>query len=315
MRNGVPDTIMKIRDKGLNRAALAAAGVAQPRSIVVRTPVEAAAAADRIGYPVVVKPRDLGASLGVARVDSPDQLEATFDFAWYARGPEAPPLGEDGSILVEECVIGQEISVDSVVRDGVLTPLFVARKVVGYPPYAEEVGHYVHGNDPLLKDPDLARLLQNTHTALGFRDGCTHTEIMLTDAGPRIIEVNGRLGGDVIPYLGLLATGVNAGMVAASVACGLPLDLRRTRERVAGVRFFYPEHEHTTIGSVALCDEELPKAIDRFVVIAKPGAVASPPPRGTWWGRVAYVTAVADTFEECELAIKAAESAIEIKAV
>jgi biotin carboxylase len=313
LRNGNPEIIMRMRDKGQTRAALDSAGVAQPRSVPVRTLDEAAEAAERIGYPVVLKPRDLGASLGVARVDGPEQLASTFRFTWHTRGPEAQPLGPDGSVLVEECVIGQEISVDSVVQDGTLTPLFVARKVVGYPPYAEEVGHYVHGDDPLLNDPAIVEILRESHAALGFRDGCTHTEIMMTAGGPKIIEINGRIGGDVIPYIGRLATGIDAGVVAASVACGLPLDLTRTRGRVAGVRFFYPEREHTKIAFVGFEERDLPKAVDRLVPIAQPGTVASPPPLGTWWGRVAYATAVADTVEDCELAIKAAQSALTIE--
>ena len=36
----------------------------------------------------------------------------------------------------------------------------------------------------------------------------THTELRFTDRGPAIIEVNVRLGGDLIPYLGKLATGL-----------------------------------------------------------------------------------------------------------
>ncbi len=313
LRNGDPATIERMRDKGQTRARLAERGVAQPRSTPVRTEHEAFEAAARFGYPVIVKPRDLGASLGVIRVDNPEQLAASFDFTWHARGPEAAALGVDGSVLVEECVTGEEISVDSVIQDGVLTPLFIGRKVVGYPPYAEEIGHYVHADDPLLTDPVITALLRDSHAALGVRDGCTHTEIMLTVDGPKIIEVNGRLGGDVIPYLGQLATGIDPGVVAASVLCGMAVDLTPTRRRVAGVRFFYPEREDSTIVSIEFVDDDLPAAIDSLVPFDKVGAVLSPPPKGTWWGRVAYATAVADTFSECEQAIKAAESAIVIR--
>jgi biotin carboxylase len=314
LRNGDPATILRLRDKGQTRAALASAGVPQPRSFPVRTPDQASAAAERIGYPVVLKPRDLGASLGVVRVDGPEHLAEEFSFTWNTRGPEAAALGSDGSILVEECVTGEEISVDSVVQDGTLTPLFIGRKVVGYPPYAEEIGHYVHAGDPLLTDPVLLTVLQNTHKALGFLDGCTHTEIMLTDSGPKVIEVNGRLGGDMIPYLGMRATGIDPGVVAASVACGLPPDLTATSSRVAGVRFFYVEQEDTTIASLAFHDQGLPEAVDRLVPLAREGAVVSPPPKGTWWGRVAFATAVADSFDECAQAIAAAEAALEIRA-
>ena len=54
--------------------------------------------------------------------------------------PDPVVFNSDFPILVEECVTGEEISIDAVVQNGVVTPLFLARKVVGYPPYAEEIG-------------------------------------------------------------------------------------------------------------------------------------------------------------------------------
>lgn len=313
LRNGSPATIRRLRDKGQTRAVLASAGVGQPQSFPVQTPDQALAVAERIGYPVILKPRDLGASLGVVRVDSAEQLPRKFLFTWNTRGPEAAVLDADGSILVEECVTGEEISIDSVIQDGKVTPLFIGRKVVGYPPYAEEIGHYVHADDPLLTDPEMVDALQDTHTALGFLDGCTHTEFMLTDSGPKVIEVNGRLGGDMIPYLGMRATGIDPGVVAASVACGLSPDLTRTSTRVAGVNFFYVDRDETRVASVGFRTHGLPDAVDSLVPLARAGAVVSPPPKGTWWGRVAYATAVADTSEECEQALKAAAAALEIR--
>src|SRR5262245_61143603 len=70
LRNGEPDVIWRLRDKGQTRAALDEAGVAQPRSVAVKTLDEALAAADRVGYPAILKPRGLGASLGVVRVEN-----------------------------------------------------------------------------------------------------------------------------------------------------------------------------------------------------------------------------------------------------
>jgi biotin carboxylase len=198
------------------------------------------------------------------------------------------------------------------VHRGTVTPLFVARKAVGYPPYAEEVGHVVDANDPLLTDPALITALRRTHEALGVRDAWTHTEFMLTADGPHLIEVNGRLGGDLIPYLGMLATGVDPGHLAAATACGLEGPARPDRALVAGVRFFYVERDDTTIESIAFDERALPPAVDRAVTDALPGAVVSPPPKGTVWGRVAFATAVAGTPAQCSQALDAASAALHI---
>lgn len=314
LRNGDPAVVWRLRDKAQTRAALAAAGVPQPASVPVKTLDQALAAAAEVGYPAILKPRGLGASLGVVRVDSADELRTRFAFTRDTRPPDPVVYASDHPVLVEECVTGEEISVDSVVRDGVVTPLFVARKVVGYPPYAEEVGHYVDATDPLLTDPVLTEVITQTHRALGFRDGWTHSEFMLTAAGPMVIEVNGRLGGDMIPYLGMLATGVDPGRAAAAVACGLPPHTTASRARVAGVRFFYVADEDTTIGSISFDQAGLPAAIDRAVTVAQPGAVVSPPPKGTVWGRIAYAISVGDSIGQCQRALDAAQAALEVAA-
>ena len=296
---GDPDVVWRIRDKAQTRAALTVAGLPQPRSIPVRTQQQALDAAELIGYPVILKPRGLGASLGVVRADSTEQLRERFGFTRDTQAPDPVRYRTDHPILVEELVSGEEISLDSVIQDGVVTPLFVARKVVGYPPYAEEIGHYVCANDPLLADPGFRRLVQATHTALGLTDGFTHSEFMLSPTGPQVIEVNGRLGGDLIPYLGMLATGIEPGAVAASAACGLNLPLRPDRRKVAGVRFSYVAEDDTTIGTIGFDARALPAGVDQAVVLVRPGAVVSPPPKGTVWGRIAYTTVVADSIAEC----------------
>lgn len=309
-RNGDPTVVWRLRDKAQTRQALAAAGVPQPQSVPVNSVQEALLAAAAIGYPVILKPRGLGASLGVVRVDDSDGLRRLFPFTHGTTAPDPVQYSTDAPVLVEQCVCGTEVSVDAVVTDGQVVPLFVARKKVGYPPYAEEVGHLVDAADPLLHDGAFVDLLQRTHGALGFRDGCTHTEYMLTEDGPQLIEVNGRLGGDMIPYLGKLATGVDPGLVAAAAACGLPPRTVPTRRRVAGVTFSYVDSDDTTVTSVTIDHARLPPTVDHVVTLVSAGQVVSPPPKGTVWGRIAYVTAVADTWQECQAALDAATRAV-----
>jgi biotin carboxylase len=270
---------------------------------------EALAAAGRIGYPVVLKPRAMAASLGVVRVDTPAELAERFTFA---RDTMIPGAWHYDQVLVEEFLTGPEISVDSAVHEGTVYPMCVAHKEIGYPPYFEEVGHLVDAADPLLDDESLLRILQEAHTALGFGTGATHTEVKLTAAGPKIIEVNGRLGGDLIAYLAQEAAGVQTAVVAAEVACGLKPSVVPDRRMVAAVRFFYPEREDTRIGEVRIDHARLPSTVDRCEVIAAPGEVKSPPPKGTRWGRIALATAVARTVGECRAALDAAAGAITV---
>jgi biotin carboxylase len=307
---GDPEMVLRCRDKHLTRTALAAAGVPQPRSVMVGSLAEALSAAAEIGYPVVLKPRAMAASLGVVRADDPAELAGYFGFA---RDTTVPGAWRSDLVLVEEYLAGEEISLDAAVHRGRTWPLFVARKRIGYPPYFEEVGHLVDGADPLLTDRRLLEVLQRTHQALAFTDGMTHTELKLTPAGPKVIEVNARLGGDLIPYLGQCATGIEPGPVAAAVACGRAPAITVRHHRIGAVRFFYVAEPDTTIDRVGFAGLDCP-ALDTAGVLVEPGEVVSPPPGGTTFGRIAFATAVADSAADCEAALDAAERALVIRA-
>jgi biotin carboxylase len=304
---GDPAAVLRCRDKRQTREALGAAGVPQPAWAAARSVAEALAAADRIGYPVVVKPRAMAASLGVVRVDGPDELADRFGFA---RDITLPGAWRYDDVLVEELLTGPEVSVDCAVHRGRVHPLCVARKEVGYPPYFEEVGHVVDAADPLLTDPELLAVVQDAHTAVGLADGMTHTELKLTPAGPKLVEVNARLGGDLIPYLGLRASGVDPGLAAAAVACGRPPAVAPDRKQVAAVRFFYPDRQLTV---AAVRFGPLPSTVDRAGPLVEPGEVVAPPPAGTLFGRLAFATAVAGTAPECAAALAAAGAALQVE--
>lgn len=310
---GDPEAVERCRDKYRTRAALDAAGVPQPRSRLVSGHDEALAAADDIGYPVVLKPRALAGSFGVVKADSPAQVRKAIAFT-DASGLKAPDLPtHPRNVLVEEYAQGPEISVDCVVHRGTVTPVCLARKELGFAPYFEETGHVVDPADPLWGDEDLTATVARTHAALDFTDGVTHTEIRMTAAGPKVIEVNARIGGGMIPYLGLLGGGVDMGLAAASVACGqrprLATDVYR---RVSAIGFFYPERDDSVIVDVRFEPAELPPQITRCGPLARAGEVKSPPPRGLMDGRVAYAIALGDDAATCRAALGRARKALRV---
>ncbi len=307
-----PEAVLRCRDKWLTRQALAAAGVPQAASVAVASRDEAVAAAARIGYPVVLKPRNLAASFGVSRADDEAGLLAAYERARSVSLPEAPERFER-DVLVEEFLDGPEISVDAVVAGGLVEPMVVAHKQTGYPPSFEETGHLVDAADPLLADPELVAVLTAAHAAVGYTTGTTHTELRRTAAGFKVIEINGRLGGDMIPLLGLLAGGPDPDVVAAAVACGQPPDTTRGCARVAGIRFYYPD-EDVTVGTLQLDEQLLPAQAYEAVLLTGPGERVLLPPRGSAWeSRLAHVIAVADTADELRGALEDAAKAIRLE--
>jgi biotin carboxylase len=307
-----PAAVLRCRDKWLTRQALAAAGVPQAASVAVAGRDEAMAAAARIGYPVVLKPRNLAASFGVSRADDEAGLPAAYERARSVSLPEAPERFEQ-DVLVEEFLDGPEISVDAVVAGGVVEPMVVAHKQTGYAPSFEETGHLVDAADPLLADPELAAVLGAAHAAVGYTTGTTHTELRRTAAGFKVIEINGRLGGDMIPLLGLLAGGPDPDLVAAAVACGQRPETARGTARVAGIRFYYPDRD-VTVGTLELDEQLLPPQAYEAVLLTGPGERVLLPPRGSAWeSRLAHVIAVGDSTDELRGALEDAAKAIRLE--
>ncbi|HEY3611972.1 MAG TPA: ATP-grasp domain-containing protein [Pseudonocardiaceae bacterium] len=289
-----PEVIAACRDKNATRVALAAAGVPQPLSIGVHSLDEALTAAEKIGFPVVLKPRGLAGSMGVKLATNGDEVTAAYAAATAVSYPGVPVF--EMSVLVEEYVDGPEISIDAVFHDGECVPLALARKQVGFDPFFEETGHVVDANDPLLTDQKLIDALRRSHAALGFHTGVTHTEFRLGADGPRLLEVNARLGGDMIPYLGYLATGVDIALAAADVAAGRRPDTSPSHHKVAAVAFRYPERD-ITVEAVTVHEDRFPPQVHSATALADPGAVLRLPPRG-YIARYGRVITVADTVEE-----------------
>ena len=110
---GIPgmdaQTAVGFRDKAHMKDVLRAAGVPCARHGLARTAEEAWAAVERCGFPVVVKPPAGSGARGTFRIDSVDQLQQ-----WLT---VAPPDGEQ-PVVIEELVVGDELSFDSVVIHG-----------------------------------------------------------------------------------------------------------------------------------------------------------------------------------------------------
>jgi biotin carboxylase len=296
------------RDKHSTRSRLTAAGMLQPGFEMTESLEQARSAAKRIGYPVVVKPRALGASMGVVFAAGEAELDAAYRVAH-----EASLVGDEeyrGGAIVEEYAVGPEISVDAAVHKGEYLPMFLARKRTGRHPYFEEIGHVVNANDPLLHDKELLDTLARAHRVLEIEDGITHSEVRLTERGPLIIEINGRLGGDLIPFLGKTATGIDPGLVLVDVATGSRPDIVTTKSGVAGIRFGYPEHD--CIVHAVRVPTEAPGLVTASRMV-DPGTTLHLPPGG-YIARHSFVVVEADDPETCAARLETALALVEIDA-
>lgn len=87
----------KVRSKHLFRAA----GIPTPDYAVVRTHADASAAAEQLGFPLIIKPSGQGSSVGMSKIFERGELDAAVDEA----------LQYDATALLETCVVGRELTV------------------------------------------------------------------------------------------------------------------------------------------------------------------------------------------------------------
>lgn len=187
-----------LRDKFRQRQAMARAGLSVPGVRLVRSVGELMAAAARAPGPVVVKPVVSMGSVDTFLVRSCiDQAVLAHVGTRFARGD---------AFVVEDLLVGDElvagdgfgdyVSVETAFSQGRAVHLAITGKLPFVPPFREAGALYPHTLGPA----DAARVVAEADAALravGVTTGVAHTEIKLTSAGPRVIEVNGRLGGHV----------------------------------------------------------------------------------------------------------------------
>ncbi len=120
-RCGIPGTSVKTtflcRDKPAMKDALRAAGIPCAQSIGSADAAEIRDFAVRVGFPLVVKPRDAAGASGTVRVDSAAELGAALTSFGVDRGQ---------SVAVEEFIEGHEGFYDTITIEGRVVHDFVS---------------------------------------------------------------------------------------------------------------------------------------------------------------------------------------------
>ena len=212
------ETAARLTDKRAQRQCLAEQGVDAVRSVAVTSRAEALALLGEWPGPVVVKPvrgqSSIDTHLVASAADFPEDLTPT---------PERPFVVEEFLHGRDEGDFGDYVSVESLVVDGTAHTLGVTGKFPLMPPFREH-GGFVPSHLAPAEHASVARLANDAALALGIRQGLVHTEIKLTPEGPRIIEVNGRLGG-FLADMYQRAMGIDLHELGIRAACGLPVEL------------------------------------------------------------------------------------------
>lgn len=174
------------RDKEAMKRVLDAAGIRTPRHARAATTRAVREAAERIGYPLIVKPIAGAGSADTHRIENERELEGVL-----------PLLGHVPEVSVEEFVDGEEYTFDTVSIGGEIAyfnigwyrprPL-IARTVEWISPQTVALRNV--GADHLASGRAMGRAVLR---ALGFRTGFTHMEWYLKADGEAVFgEIGAR---------------------------------------------------------------------------------------------------------------------------
>ena len=224
------ETAIRSTDKGEMIKAFAECGVEHPWYYIAKDTEQLQTVKDKLTYPCIVKPTDNAGSRGVKLIESEKSLAESYGYAVAS--------SRSGAVIFEEYMQGREVSVEIIVKGGVVHVLAVTDKITTGAPHFVEMGHTQPSSLPADKVEEIKDLACRAVKAVGINDGPAHVEIMLTESGAKMVELGARMGGDCITtHLVPLSTGVDMIEATIRIACGEQADVDIKHSRGAAIRY------------------------------------------------------------------------------
>ena len=220
------DAIRRASDKARLPQLLAGLGVRHPVTRALERGADPTRAADRIGYPVVVKPARGAGSQGLRLVRHARELGRAVEFARRST--------DDGRLLLQEYVQGAPVSVSLLANGREAMALTLNAQAIGSSPPFSYCGGETPFDHPLAPQAVAAAL--DTCRALPGLRGFVGVDLVLTESDVVVIEVNPRL---TTAYLGVRAALEENVVAWAIAACAgvlpsVPRATRRVRFTASG---------------------------------------------------------------------------------
>lgn len=224
------EPILDTKHKDRMRERLAGNEKLSVQTVMVKTEDEAAAAYRRLGKGVIKPPRGVNSQF-VAEIDSEEDARAQFRLMFSGlqnllsdSGGHSVYFGKEfRGFLYEEFLDGPEVDIEIVVQDGIIKFLTVTDNLPTEPPYFMETGDNYPSQLPLDGQEALKAMAREAVAALGLKNGNIHLEARLTSRGPRVLEVNSRMGGDYVYYAIKEAWGVDLVELGLMAAAGVEI--------------------------------------------------------------------------------------------
>jgi biotin carboxylase len=198
-----PEVIDRVQNKALQRMRLYEKNIPIPKFVEIKDEVDLVKAAERIGFPSLLKPNFGGGGYGIFEIQNMQELFDRYR-EHLTKYENIIVEGATSTFNLEEKMIGANwhnnelladyVSVESIIMEGEIHNITVTDRTKLYKPFRES-GFITPSS---LNKEDIEKLYELTTSALKaleLNNIMTHTEIKLTEEGPKIIEVNARPGG------------------------------------------------------------------------------------------------------------------------
>lgn len=206
------DAVKCADDKLYMREVLRAKNLDSCQSMLIKTIDELKEFARKYQFPIIIKPKDGVASRGIFRINDEKELEQAYD-QFRSDYPKF-------EIIVEQFLVGPEFSIETYSEKGKHRIITITEKFKDDISFVE-LGHLIPARIPKGQSADVIKqYIKDFLTAINVQTGPAHTEVILTKDGPKLIETQLRLGGDMIPRLMQLATGIDFWDITARQAIG-----------------------------------------------------------------------------------------------
>lgn len=228
------DTAVKATNKAEMRKALKEYGVPVPRFYKVSDKQSYIEAVKQFSVQFIVKPADSSGSRGIYLIKDLNDTEDILRAYEYSK-----QFSCSGDVVVEEYMCGPEVSVETLTVNGECFVIQITDKLTTGAPHFVEMGH----SQPTRLSAEIAEKIsvvaKAANKAIGITNGPSHTEIIVTDEGPKIVELGARLGGDCITtHLVPLSTGINMVKCCIQIALGIEPDLSKSLNCGSAIRYF-----------------------------------------------------------------------------
>ncbi len=228
------DTALKATNKAVMRQALQDAGVPVPKFYKVSSKKEYDAAVSNFTVPFIVKPADNSGSRGIFKIADLTCKELIEEAYTYSK-----QYSRNGDVVVEEYMSGPEVSVETLTVGGECHVIQITDKITTGAPHFVEMGHTQPTRLPGDIPARITEVAKAANKAIGITNGPSHTEIIVTNEGPKIVELGARLGGDCITtHLVPLSTGVDMVECCIKIALGEKPDIEAKFHKGSAIRYF-----------------------------------------------------------------------------